>query len=101
MTAADLMANASPEEMKASMGEWVKWRDEASKTLRVEFGMPLQAVGRITPDGVTGSDTHVSGYSIVEGASKEAVIAQLRTHPHLKRAGASIDVLEMLSMPGI
>jgi hypothetical protein len=100
-SASDLMANASPEEMKASMDEWMKWRDEASNTAKIDFGLPLQAVSRVATDGVTDSDSQVSGYSIVEGESKEAIIELLQTHPHLKRPGASIDVLEMLSMPGI
>ena len=101
MAASQQMAQASPEEMKASMGEWMQWRDEASKTAKVDFGMPLQAVGHITADGVVDSDSQVSGYSIVEGESKEAVIEMLRSHPHLKRPDASIDVLEMLAMPGM
>lgn len=100
-SATDTMANASPEEMKASMEEWIKWRDEASKTAKIDFGLPLQAISRITPDGIGESDSHVSGYSIVEGESKDAVMELLQTHPHLKRPGASMDALEMLPMPGL
>lgn len=101
IAASELMANATPEDMKASMTEWIKWRDDASKTAKVEFGMPLQAVSRITPNGVTSGDNNISGYSIVEGDSKDAVLELLKTHPHLKRQGATIDVLEMLTMPGM
>lgn len=100
-SASELMANASPEEMKASMAEWIKWKDQASKTANFDFGMPLQAVSRVTTDDVTDSDSQVSGYSIMEGDSKEAIMELLKSHPHLKRPGASIDVLEMLSMPGM
>jgi hypothetical protein len=100
-SASEIMANASPEEMKTSMDEWIKWREEASKTAKVDFGLPLQAVGRVTSKGVGDSDSQVSGYSIVEGGSKDVVTGLLKTHPHLKRPGASIDVLEMLPMPGI
>ena len=100
-SASELMANASPEEMKASMDEWIKWRDEVSKTVKFDWGLPLQAVSRVTADGVTDSDSQVSGYSIMEGESKEAITELLKTHPHLKRPGAFIDILEMLSMPGI
>jgi hypothetical protein len=99
--ATEIMANASPEQMKASMDEWIKWREEASKTAQVDFGLPLQAVGRVTAGGVKDSDSQVSGYSIVEGGSKDAVIGLLKTHPQLKRPGGSIDLLEMLPMPGI
>ena len=99
--ASELMAKASPEEMRASMDEWIKWRDEASKTLKIDFGMPLQAASHVSEDGITDSNSQVSGYSTAESDSKEALIDELMTHPQLKRAGASIDVLEMLAMPGM
>jgi hypothetical protein len=100
-SASDLMANATPEQMKASMGEWIEWRDEASKTIKVDFGMPLQAVSHVTPEGVTDGNTQVSGYAIMEGDSREAVVELVKSHPHLKRPDASIEILEMLSMPGL
>lgn len=100
-TANEVMANATPEQVKASMDEWIQWRDEANKTAQVEFGLPLQAVNRVTAEAVVNSDSQVSGYSIVEGGSKDAIIELLQSHPHLKRPGASIDVLEMLPLPGM
>ncbi len=99
--ASELMAEASPEEMKASMAEWIKWKDDVSATLKLDFGMPLQATARITPAGLGESPSEVSGYSTIEGDSKDAIVEVLKTHPHLKRPGASIDLLEMLSMPGM
>ena len=103
LSASDVMANATPEEMKTSMEEWIKWKDAAvaGKTVKIEFGMPLQIVSRILPKGTEESDTQVSGYSIIEADSKDIIEELLKTHPHLKHDGASIDVLEMLSMPGI
>ena len=101
MSASDLMANATPEQMQASMQDWIKWHEKASTTFKVEFGLPLQAVNRVTNEGVTNSDSQVSGYSTAEGESKEALVELLKSHPHLNRPGASIDVLEMLSMPGL
>jgi len=80
LTAGELMANASPEQMQASMDEWIQWREwreAATKTVNVDFGLPLQAVNRVTPDGVTASNNQVSGYSIMEGGSKEAIIGLL------------------------
>jgi hypothetical protein len=102
MKASDTMAQASPEQMQSSMKEWMQWQDEASKTFKVDFGLPLQTIKRLTKDGVTNSDSKVSGYAIIEGDSKEALIEILKTHPHLRqRPGAAIEVLEMLSMPGL
>lgn len=100
-TAEAQMAKATPEQMQTSMNEWIRWKDEAMKTVGFEFGMPLQAVARVTPDGVRASSSLVSGYSMMEGDDKDAVVDALKTHPHLKRPGATIDVLEMLSMPGM
>jgi len=97
----DLMAKASPEEMKASMGEWTAWRDEASKTFKVEFGLPMQAVANVSSESSGPSDSPVSGYSTFEGPSKDELVELLKSHPQLKRPGASIDVLEFLSMPGL
>jgi hypothetical protein len=100
MSASDTMANATPEQMKASMDEWMAWKDEASKTVGFEFGMPLKAAAKVASDGVSDSTSQVSGYATMEG-DKDAVVKALQTHPHLKRPGASIDVLEMLPMPGM
>lgn len=100
-SAKEVMANTTPEDMKVSMDEWIAWRDQAAKTAEVEFGLPLDAVSSITSNGVAASNSHVSGYSIIESDSKDTVIELLQTHPHLKQPGNSIDVLEMLPMPGM
>lgn len=100
-SASEVMSNAGPEQVKASMDEWLKWRDEVSKNFKVDFGLPLQVVKRVTAEGITEGDNPVSGYSIVEGESKEALLELLKTHPHLKRPGTSIDVFEMLPIPGM
>ena len=100
-SANELMADASPEEMKASMAKWEKWREKASEKFKVEFGMPLQPVSKVKSDGVVDSTSKVSGYSIIEGATSAAVVALVRNHPHLERTGSSIEVLEMVSMPGM
>lgn len=100
-SASDVMANTSPDDMKDSMDEWIKWKDEAGKTFKVDFGLPLQAVSQITASGVSKSDNKTSGYSMVEGDSKDALDEILKNHPHLKTPGATIDVFEMLPIPGL
>lgn len=99
--ASDMMKNATPEEMQAGMDSWMKWREIAEKTIKVDFGMPLEAVSHISAHGTSDSTSHVTGYATVEGESREAVIELLKSHPHLQRPNASLDVLEMLSMPGL
>src|SRR5579859_7080103 len=100
LSAKDLMSNSTPEEMKAGMDEWMKWKDEAVKTVKFEWGLPLQAVGRVTTSGVINSNNQASGHSIMEG-EKEAIMKLLQSHPHLKRPDSTIDVLEMIPMPGM
>ncbi|HEX4774885.1 MAG TPA: hypothetical protein VH234_05190 [Candidatus Saccharimonadales bacterium] len=98
--ASQQMASATPDEMKASMDEWIQWKDEASKTVAVEFGMPLQPTNSISAAGVGDAHTPVSGYSILEG-DKEEVIEALKNHPHLKQPDTAIELLEFLTMPGM
>jgi hypothetical protein len=99
-SATDLMSDASPDEMKSSMAKWEKWKDKASEKLKVEFGLPLQPIKEFSFDGVDDSKSKISGYSIIEGETRAAVVSSLKSHPHLERKGASIDLLEMISMPG-
>jgi hypothetical protein len=100
-SARKLMTSSTPEQMKASAEEWIKWRQEAAQTAKVDFGLPLEPVSKITLDAIVVSTTQVTGYSIIEGQSKDGILALLQTHPHLKRPGATLDVLEMLPMPGL
>lgn len=96
--AADAMAQATPEEMQASMNEWIAWKDEVAKTFQFEFGLPLQLRHHF---GVEAHETGVSGYSMIEGDDKDALHAAIEKHPHLKMPGASIDVFELLPIPGM
>lgn len=99
--ASEQMANASMEEMQASMANWTKWRDDASENFEIDFGLPLETVGRVTSQGISNETSQISGYAIIDGESKDAVLELIKTHPHMNRPDASIEVLEMLSMPGL
>jgi len=99
-SASDLMATATPEQMQASMSEWMQWKGKAEEQVKVEFGMPLQAVSHVDSSGASDIPNEVSGYSMIEG-DRDVIIELLKLHPHLNREGASIDLLELLSMPGM
>jgi hypothetical protein len=100
LSASETMKQATPEQMQASMQEWMQWKDMAEKKVKFEWGLPIQAIARITPTETLSGNNQASGYCTLEG-SKEDVLSLLTTHPHLKREGATTDVLEMLSMPGM
>lgn len=99
--AREFMAKFTQEQMQAGMASWIAWKEEAEKKVAFEFGNPMQAVARVTPGGVIESDNQASGYSMIVADSKELALEVLRNHPHLQREGATMDVLEIVTMPGI
>ena len=100
-SAKESMAEASMDDMKASIAQWLDWQAHARPALSVEFGLSLQPVMKITSIGSAESTSKVSGYAFVEGASQAIIKDEMKTHPHLAREGASLDVFEMISMPGL
>jgi hypothetical protein len=99
VSATEQMANSTPEQRQAGMEAWMAWANKAGEAI-VDFGAPVQAANRVTPDGVAQSSSQASGYSLLQGNSADEIDALLKDHPHLKMPGASIDVLEALPMPG-
>lgn len=89
--------NAARGEVEASMARWIAWRDEAAKTVKVEFRLPMRPVATVTSEGTTESNTTVTGSAMLEGG-KDAVLEVLKTHPHLQTPGASIDLLELIPL---
>ena len=46
-------------------------------------------------------DSRVAGFSILQAESQKALTDLLMKHPHQHAPGASIEVLEMMPMPGM
>ena len=92
---------ATPAEMKAGMDEWMTWSKKNEKAI-IDLGTPLGKTKRVTPVGASDSKNDMTGYSIVQGDSVDSVTKMLKDHPHFKiGAGASIDVMELVSIPGM
>jgi len=90
---------ASPEQQKKGMDEWMKWGEKA-KTSIVDMGAPLGKAMRVTPKGASPVTNDLGGYSILQGESKEAVAESLKGHPHFLMKESSIEVVELMPMPG-
>ncbi len=88
----------SPSEMQANASEWVEWRRIAGEG-RVEFGAPLEAKNHIEGAEVSESHNQTSGYSIITAPTLDDALDMLRDHPHLKRQGAAMELLEFMEMP--
>jgi hypothetical protein len=99
MSASEQMASATPEQRQAGMDAWMAWMQQAGNAA-LDMGAPMQAVSSFTANGKSASSSQASGYSILQADSQEQIEQLLNEHPHLKTPGGSIEVFEVLSMPG-
>ncbi len=93
------MANITPEQAAEGMKPWMAWKDKCGDAM-VDLGAPLMPGQNIDASGNwKSSGTEVSGYSILQGESAEAVQALFEGHPHLSWApGCSIGLHECAPM---
>ena len=92
------MATAIPEEKEAGMGAWMAWKEKAGDAV-VNFGAPLMP-GQNSTNGNdwTASNNEVSGYSVLQAESMEALQALCVDHPHLQSPGATLGLHEVMPM---
>jgi hypothetical protein len=97
-SAREQMASGTPEQAQAGMDAWMAWAAKAGDAI-VDLGAPLADAAHVGP-GSAGDSDHVTGFSILQAESADALTGILDGHPHLQMGG-SIEVLEFLSMPGM
>ena len=98
VSAADQMAGASPEQAQAGMDAWMSWAGRAGSAI-TDMGSPTQSV--TTVGGAAADSGFIGGYSLMEADSVDALEGLLDGHPHLMTDGNTIEVLELLAMPGM
>ncbi len=99
--AAEMMASSTPAQMQAGMEEWNKWSQKAADAV-VDLGSPLGSAGSVGAASDLGSDAEITGFSILQAESLDAVKTILEEHPHLRTPGvSSITAIEFLHMPGM
>jgi hypothetical protein len=97
VSAMQQMTTMSPEAAKASMDAWVAWFGKAGAGI-VEMGAPIGESSVLK--GKPG-EGFVGGYSIVQADSMGTAKKMLESHPHFEAPAASIELLEILPMPGM
>lgn len=97
-SAIEQMASATPEQAQAGMDAWMRWAGEAGERI-VDLGAPLGESTVVGAPGDTGGSS-IAGYSVMQAGSVDELKDVLESHPHLQMQGASIQVLEVLPMPG-
>lgn len=100
VSARDQMAGGTPEQAQAGMDAWMAWASKAGDAI-VDLGAPLADAAHIGSGSAGGDSTPITGFSILQAESADAVTSLLDGHPHLHMPGASIDVLEFMSIPGM
>jgi hypothetical protein len=99
-TAFEQMMKATPEQQKAGMDAWMAWSKRAATSI-VDMGAPLGKSLRVTKSGASPATNDLGGYSILQAESKEALAEVLKGHPHFMTPDGSIEVVEMMPMPGM
>src|ERR1700747_1498002 len=96
-----MMKNSTPEEHKKGMDAWMKWMN-ANKTSIVDGGAPLGKTKRVDSNGASNTRNEIGGYSVVQAESHDAATKIFGDdHPHLQMPGASIEIIEIIPLPGM
>ena len=66
------------------------------------MGGPLGKGAKVNKGGsVADSPNDLGGYSVLQAESKEALAAQLKEHPHFMTPDSSIEMVEIMPIPGM
>jgi hypothetical protein len=95
-TVAERFAQATPEQAQKGLQLWVDWAKKLGSAL-IDPGKPLGNARKVTPKGVTKSDTQVIGMSILQANSMDEALEMVKNHHHLEFG--EIDVLEEMPIP--
>ena len=96
----DQMMQATPEQAKAGMDAWMAWAKKAGSAI-VDLGSPVGNGSSVVRTSVSAGTTKIGGYSVLQGESMKTVTKLLEDHPHFMIPGATIEVLEVLALPGM
>lgn len=101
VSAAEQMANATPEQAKAGMDAWMAWAGKAGEGI-ADLGAPLGDSRLLSgPKRSAPSASPVAGYSILQAESADGLARLLEGHPHFHAPGAAIRVFEVMELPGM
>jgi hypothetical protein len=94
-----MMASGSEESRKKSMGEWEAWMKKNMSSF-TDHGGPVGKTKRVAVNGVSDTKNDIGGYSIVQAESYEAAAALFGGNPHLTLPGATVEIMEIVPVPG-
>ena|SRR5580692_1212537 len=100
VSVSEMFARATPEQLEAGMGAWRTWQANNGGAI-VDTGTALDKSTTVTRDSSAPGKTTITGYSLLQASSIEEAVALMKGHPHFFMPGASAQILECISMPGM
>jgi hypothetical protein len=95
------MMKATPEQQKAGMDAWMSWSKKAASSV-LDMGGPLGKGVQVKKGGaVTAEPNDLGGFSVMQAESKEALAAQMKEHPHFMTPDSTIEIVEIMAIPGM
>ena len=95
------MMKSTPEQQQAGMAAWMSWSQKAGKSI-VDMGGPLGKSVKVAKGGAVSPVTNdLGGFSIMTAESKEALAASMKEHPHFMMPDSSIEIVELMPIPGM
>src|SRR6266496_3735842 len=96
-----MMKSSTPEQQKAGMDAWMNWSKKAGSSL-VDMGGPLGKSVRVAKGGAVSPVVNdLGGYSVMQAESKEALASTMKDHPHFMMPDSSIEIVELMPIPGM
>ena len=96
-----MMKSSTPEQQKKGTEAWMSWSKKAGSSL-VDMGAPLGKSLRVAKGGAVSPVVNdLGGYSIMQAESKKALAATMKEHPHFMMPDSSIEIIELMPLPGM
>jgi hypothetical protein len=64
------------------------------------MGAPLGQSLLVTKSAASPTTNDLGGYSVLQAESKEALAESMKGHPHFMMQDGSIEIVELMPMPG-
>jgi hypothetical protein len=100
ISVAEMFAKTPPEQLAAGMAAWRAWHEKCGSAV-TDVGAPLGNSTTVAGGAGIPGKTTITGYTFLEAATMDKAIELIKSHPHLRMPGASVQILECISMPGI
>ena len=92
-----MMSESTPEARQKGMEEWKTWMTAHAADM-ADMGGPVGKNSHVTKEGATEMSNDVGGYTVFNSESKEALTTLLADNPHFSMPGATVDMMEIVSM---